>query len=160
MRLSYLFFHVRPFLMVAVFPLIIANQTDAAPLASYAGRMSATVIFAVGLAIFLWSHWQVYKPAQWPNDSPIPFLAAEPSRLVTDGAYRYVRNPQLIGIDLMHLGEAIFLWSLPLLAYCLLVCVASALVSIQVEEAQLERRFGGAYSAYKRSAWAFIPGLV
>ena len=42
MRLSYLFFHVRPFLMVAAFPLIIASQTDAAPLASYAGRMSAS----------------------------------------------------------------------------------------------------------------------
>ena len=69
MRLSYLFFHVRPFLMVAAFPLILASQTDAAPLASYAGRMSAIVIFAVGLAIFLWSHWQVYKPAQWPEIS-------------------------------------------------------------------------------------------
>lgn len=109
MRLSYLFCHATPFLMVAVFPLIIASQTDAAPLASYAGCMSATVIFAVGLVIFLWSDWQVYKPAQWPNDTPIPFLAAKPSRLVTDGAYRHVRNPQLIGIDLMLLGEAIFL---------------------------------------------------
>ena len=53
MRLWYPFFHVRPLLMVVVFQLIIASQTDATRLASYPGRASAIAIFAVGLAIFL-----------------------------------------------------------------------------------------------------------
>jgi protein-S-isoprenylcysteine O-methyltransferase Ste14 len=79
--------------------------------------------------------------------TPIPTRPS--TAFVTDGPYRFTRNPMYLGWVLVYLGAAILanaLW--PLLVLPIVVIVVRRRV-IAREEAYLERRFGGAYRAYR-----------
>jgi len=110
MRFSYLFFHIRPVIMVVVAPWIILLFAPFSMDAFQPQWYVAVLAFLAGLVIFLPAQWQIYKPEQWLK-SEIKFLAAEPHELVTNGIYHYIRNPQLVGIYLMLLGEVMLLQS-------------------------------------------------
>jgi protein-S-isoprenylcysteine O-methyltransferase Ste14 len=69
--------------------------------------------------------------------------------LVTDGLYRYSRNPIYVGLAAFYLGLALLAgswWGFILLP--VIVGVVHYIV-IAREEAYLERKFGDAYRAYK-----------
>lgn len=144
--------------MVVVIPWIILFFTGFSAEIYYSLRLPGVIIFAAGLIVFLPAHWQVYKPEQWLKNK-IMFLSAEPNELVTDGIYHYIQNPQLVGIYLMLVGEAMFFQSWALFYYLVLVLPISALVSVKVEEPQLERRFGDSYRLYADRVKRFIPKL-
>jgi protein-S-isoprenylcysteine O-methyltransferase Ste14 len=74
----------------------------------------------------------------------------EPTALVTDGPYRYSRNPLYLGLALVLLGAAIFLGSLTpfLVVPAFMVAVAAAF--IRREEAALRAAFGDQYREYCR----------
>lgn len=69
--------------------------------------------------------------------------------LVTDGLYRYSRNPIYVGLAAIYLGLALLAgswWGFILLP--VIVGIVRHVV-IAREEAYLERKFGDAYRAYK-----------
>ncbi len=69
--------------------------------------------------------------------------------IVTDGAFRYSRNPMYVSLTLLYLGIALLinsLWVL-LLVVPLLVVVQRGVV--EREERYLERKFGEEYRHYK-----------
>lgn len=71
------------------------------------------------------------------------------SALVTNGVYRFTRNPMYLGMTIVCLAVALFLTSL---AAGLLTLAAVAIVDrgvIAREEAYLARRFGDSYLAYR-----------
>ena len=76
------------------------------------------------------------------TDRPVP-------RLVTDGPFRYTRNPGYLGLTMLYAGIAVLrnaLWAilpLPLVLYVIQRQV------IGREERYLERTFGEEYLAYK-----------
>lgn len=73
---------------------------------------------------------------------------APPSALVTDGPYRYSRNPMYLGGVLMLLGLDVVLGSgTPVLVLPLWMVIMQARF-IRREEALLRREFGEAYEAY------------
>ncbi|MEJ2215942.1 MAG: isoprenylcysteine carboxylmethyltransferase family protein [Gemmatimonadota bacterium] len=73
---------------------------------------------------------------------------APPASLVTDGPYRYSRNPMYLGGVLMLLGMDMLLGSAtPLLVVPLWIVIMQARY-IRREEALLRREFGAAYDAY------------
>lgn len=69
-------------------------------------------------------------------------------RLITNGVYRYSRNPQLVGWILVLLGAAILGRSGAALLLAVLFW-ASCLIYVPVEERFLERRYGSAYKEFK-----------
>ena len=69
--------------------------------------------------------------------------------LVTDGLYRYSRNPIYIGLTLFYLGIAVGLASLGALLLLPVVLLVMEVGVIRREERYLERRFGAAYRDYK-----------
>ncbi|CAN7591434.1 methyltransferase family protein [Rhizobium sp. LjRoot254] len=73
----------------------------------------------------------------------------EPGQLVTEGAFRYTRNPMYLGFSLMLLGLAIVF---PVLT-SFIVVIAFVVITdrwyIRFEEAAMERKFGDAYREYK-----------
>ena len=76
----------------------------------------------------------------------IPFR--EPGTLVTDGAFRYTRNPMYLGFSLMLLGFAILF---PVPTSFVIVLAFVIIVDrwyIRFEEAAMERKFGDAYRRY------------
>ncbi len=78
-------------------------------------------------------------------------------RLVTYGAFRWVRNPLYVGNFLIWMGFVVIsgvLWFLPVAI--LLFAVEYTLI-VAYEEGVLESIFGGEYLAYKRTTPRWIP---
>lgn len=69
--------------------------------------------------------------------------------LVTDGVYRYSRNPIYVALTLMYVGLAVLLNSMWALVLLVPVLVVMRYGVIAREEEYLERKFGTDYTAYK-----------
>jgi protein-S-isoprenylcysteine O-methyltransferase Ste14 len=88
-----------------------------------------------------------------------PGIEKPPDRIVTDGAYRYLRNP-------MYLGHLIFMLGLTVtfsswLALALLVFHTVWFHRrVLDDERRLEARFGADYRAYKMRVKRWIPGVL
>jgi protein-S-isoprenylcysteine O-methyltransferase Ste14 len=75
------------------------------------------------------------------------------------GPYRYVRNPMLIGVNLVLVAEALLLQSIPILLWMITFVILNTIYFTLSEEPQLEKRFGEAYRDYKRHVPRWIPRL-
>lgn len=88
-----------------------------------------------------------------------PGIEKPPERIVTDGAYRYLRNP-------MYLGHLIFMAGLAItfsswLALALLAFHAGWFhLRVLNDERRLESQFGESYRAYKSQVKRWIPGVL
>lgn len=80
------------------------------------------------------------------------------TRLVTSGAYRYIRHP--LYSSLLFLGWGVF-FKAPSAAGALLALAATLLlvVTARIEEAENARFFGAEYEAYRKRTKMFIPYL-
>jgi protein-S-isoprenylcysteine O-methyltransferase Ste14 len=74
-----------------------------------------------------------------------------PSSFVTDGVYRWTRNPMYLGMALIYAGIALRADSLVTLLLLIPVLLWIRRNVIDREEAYMETRFGEPYRAYKGS---------
>jgi protein-S-isoprenylcysteine O-methyltransferase Ste14 len=117
-------------------------------------QSAGLVISATGVAIALWC---VITFAIVGRGTPAPFAA--PRRLVTQGPYRFVRNPMYIGVGLGLTGAALIDESLALVGDVVLFFVASHLFIVWYEEPTLHRVFGRAYASYRDHVRRWRPHL-
>jgi len=90
--------------------------------------------------------------------TPIPFNP--PPQLVTNGMYGVIRNPMLTGWTLLLIGVGILLQSFVFLAVFMPAFLLLHIVYLKlVEEKEMEKKFGQAYTDYRRRVPMFIPGL-
>ena len=121
------------------------------------GRLFIGILLALfGLALSIWSiiHMKVVGKGN-PFDAMGHEVAPRTKHLMTDGPYRFSRNPMLSGTYLYYIGYIVAFWSW----WALLVFVAvAALMSLQVrsEEKRLEADFGEEYLEYKKRTGRFI----
>ena len=121
------------------------------------GRLFIGILLALfGLALSIWSiiHMKVVGKGN-PFDAMGHEVAPRTKHLMTDGPYRFSRNPMLSGTYLYYIGYVVAFWSW----WALLVFVAvAALMSLQVrsEEKRLEADFGEEYLEYKKRTGRFI----
>jgi protein-S-isoprenylcysteine O-methyltransferase Ste14 len=115
-------------------------------------RLLGVVPIGVGLACYLWCAW---KFAFVGRGTPAPW--DPPSRFVSQGLYRVVRNPIYIGAVLILIGEAVVFASLTLVVYAVLVWWMFHLLIVLYEEPSLKERFGTAYEEYCRTVPRWIP---
>ena len=76
--------------------------------------------------------------------------------IVRSGPYRFSRNPIYLAFSLLHLGLAIWINSLWLVATLIASVALMALIVIPREEEYLERRFGAEYLDYKKSVRRWV----
>jgi protein-S-isoprenylcysteine O-methyltransferase Ste14 len=74
---------------------------------------------------------------------------APSSAIVSDGIYRFTRNPMYLGMTLVMLGLALIIGSPGSLALVALAVLIVDRFVIRREEAYLERKFGDPYRAYR-----------
>ena len=110
------------------------------------GRKTVAVALIVGgFALEIWAAG-LFRRA---GTNVVPYSPA--TALVTEGPYKFTRNPMYVGFTITYLGLALGLDSpltLGLLIPCLLVMQWGV---ISREERYLEGKFGEPYRAYKRS---------
>jgi protein-S-isoprenylcysteine O-methyltransferase Ste14 len=89
--------------------------------------------------------------------TPAPVAPTE--RLVTTGAYRYVRNPMYLAVLSTILGQALLLGQPVLVAYAGGVAAMFVIWVRLYEEPVLRQQFGAEYEAYRRAVPAWWPRL-
>ena len=116
----------------------------------------ALVLALAGLALSIWSIVHMRRVGKGnPFDAMGHEVAPRTKHLMTDGPYRWSRNPMLSGTFLYYIGLLVALWS----GWALLVfAVVVALMMFQVrsEEKRLEADFGEEYRAYKKKVRRFF----
>ncbi|HVP21779.1 MAG TPA: isoprenylcysteine carboxylmethyltransferase family protein [Anaerolineaceae bacterium] len=80
--------------------------------------------------------------------------------LVSQGIYRYVRNPMITGVFSILLGEAILTGSQTILVWFVVFVLINLVYIPYIEEPGLVRRFGEDYKEYCRRVPRWIPDLL
>jgi protein-S-isoprenylcysteine O-methyltransferase Ste14 len=83
-----------------------------------------------------------------------------PSRhLVIGGMYGYIRNPMILGVLTVLIGESIVILSYKILIWAVCFFVINNIWFIIYEEPNLENKFGDEYREYKRNVPRWVPRL-
>jgi len=118
-----------------------------------------SAIFFPGLAIGIKATRTLFKKGQglpWGELNG----RSQTKTLVTNGIYAYTRNPMVLGYSLLPCGMGIMFRSISMTALITAITLlASAWVARTREEPSLEKRFGEAYSEYKKNTPFLIPRL-
>lgn len=116
---------------------------------SFGFRLGAALVFvAIGQSISI-SGILLFRRA---GTTVNPFKPGATSSLVTNGVYRFTRNPMYIGLLLTLVGWAAFLASPPALPYLAAFVLYMNRFQIEPEERVLSSLFGADYAAYKTRA--------
>lgn len=105
--------------------------------------LSGTAIFIISV-ITMRDSWRAGIPQN------------ESTKLVTDGIYRYSRNPAFLGFDLTYLGILFMFFNWFLCAVTLLAGVMLHLQIINVEEDYLINAFGDEYLEYSKTVCRYF----
>lgn len=113
------------------------------PLGGWLENMVGWVAFVAGAAIML-TAIGLFRKAK---TNPEPWKPS--TALVTDGVYRWTRNPMYLGMGLIYLGIAFFCDSLMALLLFAPVIFWITREVIEREEAYMTAKFGDEYRAYR-----------
>ncbi len=145
---------VAPPPLVYALPLLVGlllNRRIGAPfLPGGATRPVGLPLVAGGLTLGVW-FLRTLRGAGTPVDPREPVDA-----LVTDGPYRYSRNPGYLSTAMIYTGVASLANSLPSILLLPLALVVIQRGVIEREERYLERLFGEEYLAYKARVGRWI----
>ncbi|MDN3399017.1 isoprenylcysteine carboxylmethyltransferase family protein [Psychrobacter sp. APC 3426] len=111
--------------------------------------LSGSTALAIGLGVIgLGSGIMGVAQFKKAQTTPNPQALEKVSSLVTEGIYRYSRNPMYVGLVLVLLGWALYLSHL--LAFVLLPVFMLYMTRFQIEpeERMMEQKFGKAYQSY------------
>ena len=115
-------------------------------------RYSGLVPLLVGLTIILRCFVDFIRRGRGT-----PAIYDPPRELVVAGLYRYVRNPQYVGVVLVVVGEALLTGRAVLFGYAALMAVGYHLFVRYYEEPALGRRFGEPYARYREAVPRWLP---
>lgn len=117
-----------------------------------AGRMLGAVLTAVGFSL---GFWAVGTQLDRGRGTPLPMMPTQ--ELLTDGPFRYCRNPMTLGAISAYLGIALMARTAS--GATIVLSLAAALLAYLklLEERELADRFGEAYLAYQRSTPFIVP---
>lgn len=115
--------------------------TDAVGPASL--RWWGLAIGIVGFCVMMQAWWQFKQT----NVAICP--TAETSALITDGIYRFTRNPMYLGMLMMLTGIAMFIGTLPFYVAASTLSAILNFVFCPFEEDKLEKAFGSRFRQYR-----------
>jgi len=126
------------------------DRYDVLTIGGEATRWLGVVLFAAGGALRI-------APVFTLGERFSGLAAIQPNHeLVTDGLYRYIRNPSYLSLLISTLGWALaFRSSIGVVLTALIVIPLVA--RMRSEEALLGEHFGEAYAAYRARTWRLVP---
>jgi protein-S-isoprenylcysteine O-methyltransferase Ste14 len=126
------------------------DRHDALTIDGDVARYLGVALLAVGGTLRIWPIFVLGRRFSG-------LVAIQPGHeLVTDGPYRYVRNPSYLGMLIGFAGWALVFRSSVGLAGAVLGLPLLAR-RMDSEEALLASQFGDAYAAYRRRTWRLVP---
>jgi protein-S-isoprenylcysteine O-methyltransferase Ste14 len=128
----------------------LCDRFDVLTIGGEATRWLGVVLFAAGGALRI-------APVFTLGERFSGLAAIQPNHeLVTDGLYRYIRNPSYLSLLISTLGWALaFRSSIGVVLTALIVIPLAA--RMRSEETLLGEHFGEAYAAYRARTWRLVP---
>jgi protein-S-isoprenylcysteine O-methyltransferase Ste14 len=80
-----------------------------------------------------------------------------PRRLIICGMYGYVRNPMILGVLTILIGETISILSLNIFIWAIVFFIINNVFFFAYEEPNLEKKFGDEYKEYKKNVPRWLP---
>ena len=114
-----------------------------------------SILFTTGLILIIWTIKLFYSIGK---GTLAPW--APPVNLVTDGPYRYIRNPMITAVLIMLLSESIILNSKMIFGWTVLFFIINAVYFPLFEEKQLKQRFGNNYIEYMNKVPRWFPKFI
>jgi protein-S-isoprenylcysteine O-methyltransferase Ste14 len=141
-------FLLLPGLVAFVAPLIIASFDK------WRGEVFLPGLFVmfVGIVVLVWCVRDVYVSGKGTLAPWSP-----PKHLVVVGLYRYVRNPMYLGVLILIVGWGLYLLSLLVAVYAILLSVGFHLRVLLYEEPWCASQFGESWKVYKATVPRWIP---
>lgn len=125
------------------------------PLSIPAGGMTPSLnavgLVFMGMGVLLFITAMLYMRTSWR----VGIDKATATDLVTDGIYRFSRNPAFVGFDFMFIGLSLTYLNYVTLLVCLINIIFIHLL-IRQEERHLESVFGDTYRNYARHTPRYI----
>lgn len=112
-------------------------------------RFTGFCIAGIGDIFFLIS--VTYMKDSWRAGIP----EKDKTKLVTDGIYKFSRNPAFVGFDFMYIGILLMFFNIGTLLFSLFSIVMLHLQILQ-EEKYMAKTFGEEYLEYKRKVFRYI----
>jgi protein-S-isoprenylcysteine O-methyltransferase Ste14 len=78
-------------------------------------------------------------------------------KLIIESIYRHVRNPMIIGVLIVLIGESISVLSWNIFIWAIIFFVINNIYFVLLEEPKLEKKFGEEYLEYKKNVPRWIP---
>ena len=147
-----LFLGLLPLLVAGVGPRL--DRRLGLPVCAHGGvsRLAGAVLSVLGFALAFWSiDLQLIRG----RGTPLPLMPTQ--ELLTDGPFRYCRNPMTLGTILAYLGMAVAAGTTAGAAIVLTLAAGLLTYLKRLEEGELAERFGEAYLTYKRETPFIIP---
>lgn len=82
-------------------------------------------------------------------------ISEERTALVTEGIYKWSRNPAFVGFDLLYAATCLMFFNVPLLVMSVWAAVMLHLQILQ-EEKYLHKMFGREYDEYRKHTWRYM----
>ena len=151
------------FLKVALFTLVVPGSIAVLipllikwdrPIAGGALLWLGVALLAIGTVLYLRCVWDF---AVSGGGTPAPIDA--PKRLVTNGVYRYSRNPIYVAVLIAIAGWASLFQAPVLLIYGVALFALYSFFVQRHEEPHLTREFGDEYAAYMATTGRWLPRL-
>ncbi|HCT30950.1 MAG TPA: isoprenylcysteine carboxylmethyltransferase family protein [Bacteroidales bacterium] len=80
-------------------------------------------------------------------------------KLIISGMHGYVRNPMIMGVMTVLIGESIVILSIKILVWAAVFFLINNIYFVIYEEPNLEKKFGDEYREYKKNVPRWIPRL-
>jgi protein-S-isoprenylcysteine O-methyltransferase Ste14 len=146
------FLGLLPFLVAAVGPRLDRRLGLPGLGIGTVSRVVGGLVTVVGFSLGFWS---VNTQLKRGRGTPLPVMPTQ--QLLTDGPFRYCRNPMTLGAVLAYLGIAVAARTVAGTALVLSLAATLLVYLKRLEEGELAERFGEAYLAYKRETPFIIP---
>jgi protein-S-isoprenylcysteine O-methyltransferase Ste14 len=149
-----LFLGLLPFVVAGIGPRVDRRLGLPAPGIGWVTRTLGGLLAVLGFSLGLWS---VNAQLSRGRGTPLPVMPTQ--QLLTDGPFRYCRNPMTLGTILAYLGIAIAARTTAGAAFVVALAASLLVYLKRLEEGELAERFGEAYVAYKHATPFIIPRL-
>jgi protein-S-isoprenylcysteine O-methyltransferase Ste14 len=113
------------------------------------------------VSLLVWGYLQYLYVGRYrlPRAGGTAGMDVRPERIITQGPYRFTRNPMYLGHLIFMLGLTLTFWS-----WLALVIFAGRAYwfhrRVLHDEVRLEKIFGAEYVAYRAQVKRWIPGLL
>jgi len=151
---SLIYLFIGPFTVIGTVPLMLMELDSAMGLPHFTSaitNMAGYILMNLAAVVALWCTWLMHKGA----GTPIPSMPAQ--QLVRSGAYAVVRQPMMLTLLVVGIGELLVTGSLLLLLWIPIAMRAGVMFIIVYEEPLLVARYGEPYQRYCEEVPRWLP---